>query len=436
VEDINAKHAYGPSSAPIAQGLVYDINAPHAFGPRESKRTYGSVSTPIAQGLVKIINAIDTKMVMSPKAQGLVSNTHHSQTCMLKNCTHDRMSSGKGAKRTTSGSAGKKTTALDEAEGTWTTVTIRRKRTTRQADGRDNKSSDTGKLTLVANKYACLIKEDQIENNRKIMNVCKALLRTLHQHTVRKMISVKYARHPAQAGKLEKGRIGFKLPRIQKRRKMNPVENTGYPTSALDKGKIGVKPTRLEKRNKFWLQKKGGEMKFVYNNKVPIPHLAQLTTGFSTVSHKQTRPITTLSVVHHGSTQHNKTKRREKRKREHDTKDGKHQKLQENRKLEGKEQPDADKKTREKILTDCEHPNAKHYAIEKHEERLTVGDKKNLYIIRVDRNQKRISDPRADREKSNPAANFAGTLQGSGRRKILGCLEHSTPPTGKTATST
>jgi len=98
VEDINAQHAYGPSSAPIAQGLVYDINAPHALGLRESKR---SVSTPIAQGLVEIINAKDTKMVISPKAQGLVSNTHQSQTCMSKNCTHDRMSSGKGAKRTT-----------------------------------------------------------------------------------------------------------------------------------------------------------------------------------------------------------------------------------------------------------------------------------------------------------------------------------------------
>ena len=84
VEDINAKHACGPSSASIAQGLVYDINAPHAFGLRESKRTYGSVSTPIAQGLVVIINAKDQKMVMSPKAQGLVNNTHHSKTCMLQ----------------------------------------------------------------------------------------------------------------------------------------------------------------------------------------------------------------------------------------------------------------------------------------------------------------------------------------------------------------
>jgi len=115
VEDINAKHVYGPGSAPIAQGLVYDINAPHAFGLRESKRTYGSLSTPIAQGLVKIINAKDTKMVMCPKAQGLVSNTHHSKRCTPKKiCTHDRMSGGKGAKRTNSGSSGKKTTFSDE----------------------------------------------------------------------------------------------------------------------------------------------------------------------------------------------------------------------------------------------------------------------------------------------------------------------------------
>ena len=48
------------------------------------------------------------------KAQGLVNNTHHSKTCILKDCTHDRMSGGKGAKRTNSGSAGKKMTFSDE----------------------------------------------------------------------------------------------------------------------------------------------------------------------------------------------------------------------------------------------------------------------------------------------------------------------------------
>jgi len=61
VEDINAMHAYGRTSAPIAQGLVYDINASHAFGLRESKpnamHAYGRSSAPIAQGLVYDINA-------------------------------------------------------------------------------------------------------------------------------------------------------------------------------------------------------------------------------------------------------------------------------------------------------------------------------------------------------------------------------------------
>ena len=114
VEDINVKDAYGPRSAPMAQGLVYDINATHAFGLRELKRTYGFVSTPIAQGLVEIINAKDTKMLMSPKAQGLVSNTHHSKSRMEKHCAHDRMSGGKTTKRHNSGSVGKKTISSDE----------------------------------------------------------------------------------------------------------------------------------------------------------------------------------------------------------------------------------------------------------------------------------------------------------------------------------
>jgi len=37
VDDVNAMHAYGRSSAPIAHELVYDINTPHDFGLRESK---------------------------------------------------------------------------------------------------------------------------------------------------------------------------------------------------------------------------------------------------------------------------------------------------------------------------------------------------------------------------------------------------------------
>jgi len=103
VEDINAMHSYGGNSAPKAQGLVYDINAPHALGLRESNpnamHAYGlPVSTPIAQGLVVIIKRKRPKIVMSPKAHGLVSNTHHGKKHMLKNCTHDRMSGGKAAK--------------------------------------------------------------------------------------------------------------------------------------------------------------------------------------------------------------------------------------------------------------------------------------------------------------------------------------------------
>jgi len=89
------------------------MNAAHAFGLRESKRTYGPVPTPIAQGLVEIINTKDTKQAMPPKAQGLV-NTHCNKTCTLKNCTYDRMSGGKGPKRSISGTAAKKTTFLDQ----------------------------------------------------------------------------------------------------------------------------------------------------------------------------------------------------------------------------------------------------------------------------------------------------------------------------------
>jgi len=63
---------------------------------------------------VEIINAKDTKMVMFPKAQGLVSNPHHSKTCTVKHQTHDRMSGGKTTKRQNSGSADKKTTSSDE----------------------------------------------------------------------------------------------------------------------------------------------------------------------------------------------------------------------------------------------------------------------------------------------------------------------------------
>jgi len=48
------------------------------------------------------------KIVMSPKAQGLMSNTHHGKKHMLQNCTHDRMSGGKAVKRSHSGATAKK----------------------------------------------------------------------------------------------------------------------------------------------------------------------------------------------------------------------------------------------------------------------------------------------------------------------------------------
>ena len=61
------------------------------------------------------MNTKDTKMLMSPKAHGLVSNTHHSKTCMVKHLTHDRISGGKMTKRHDSGSVGKKKmTSSDE----------------------------------------------------------------------------------------------------------------------------------------------------------------------------------------------------------------------------------------------------------------------------------------------------------------------------------
>jgi len=160
VEDINAMHAYGRGSAPIAQGLVYDINASHAFGLRESNRTYGCVSTPIAQGLVAIINAKDQKMVMSPKAQGLVSNTHHGKKRMMKNCTHDRMSGGKAAKRSTSGATAKKTTFSDETNHAAVSLTPKEDDSSRWV-------STLAPLTLLkaASKHAAKLNENRMMYN-------------------------------------------------------------------------------------------------------------------------------------------------------------------------------------------------------------------------------------------------------------------------------
>jgi len=48
------------------------------------------------------------KFVMSPRAQRLVSNTHHGYKHMLRTCTHDMMTEGKAAKRTNSGARPRK----------------------------------------------------------------------------------------------------------------------------------------------------------------------------------------------------------------------------------------------------------------------------------------------------------------------------------------
>jgi len=49
-------HAYGPKSTPIAQGLVEDINAKHAYGPRSAMMmitfiTFKSSLVPLFEGL-------------------------------------------------------------------------------------------------------------------------------------------------------------------------------------------------------------------------------------------------------------------------------------------------------------------------------------------------------------------------------------------------
>jgi len=84
-----AMHAYGRSSAPIAQGLVYDINAPHAFGRRESKpnamHAYGRSSAPIAQGLVYDINAPHTYRCRCRVVPTLVPKCHTTAVAPTKN---------------------------------------------------------------------------------------------------------------------------------------------------------------------------------------------------------------------------------------------------------------------------------------------------------------------------------------------------------------
>jgi len=69
-----------------------------------------------------------------------------------------------------------------------------------------------GKVTLVLNKYTCLIEKDHIEHDRKNILSCKVSLRILHRQHMRKMISVETARQPTS--ELDKGEIRLKLPRL------------------------------------------------------------------------------------------------------------------------------------------------------------------------------------------------------------------------------
>ena len=81
---------------------------------------------------------------MSPKAQGLVSNTHHSKTCMVKHCTHDRMSWGKTMKQQNFGSAGKKTTSSDETNHVIVSVLPTEEDSSQMSGGKRAKQTNSG----------------------------------------------------------------------------------------------------------------------------------------------------------------------------------------------------------------------------------------------------------------------------------------------------
>ena len=82
--------------------------------------------------------------MMSPKAQGLVSNTHHSKTCMEKHCAHDRMSGGKTTKRHNSGSVGKKTTSSDEINHSVVSLLPTEEDSSRMSSGKGAKRTNSG----------------------------------------------------------------------------------------------------------------------------------------------------------------------------------------------------------------------------------------------------------------------------------------------------
>jgi len=94
---------------------------------------------------------------MSPKSQGLASNTHHGKKRILKNCTHDRMSGGKAAKRSTSGSTAKKTTFSDKTNHAAVSLTPKE-------DDSSRWGSTLAPLTLLqaASKHAAKLNENRM----------------------------------------------------------------------------------------------------------------------------------------------------------------------------------------------------------------------------------------------------------------------------------
>jgi len=108
---------------------------------------------------------------MSPKAQGLVTNTHHDYKHRLKSCTHDRMSGGKAAKRSNSGVTVKKTTSLDETNHA--TVSL-----TPTEDDSSRWVSTLAPLILLkeASKHAVKLNEHRILYN--VSDVTKAAMVT------------------------------------------------------------------------------------------------------------------------------------------------------------------------------------------------------------------------------------------------------------------
>jgi len=102
---------------------------------------------------------------MSPKAQGLVTNTHHGKKHMLTHCTHDRMSGGKAAKQSNCVDTVKKTPFSDETNHA--TVSL-----TPKEDDYSRWVSTLAPLTLLkaGSKYASKLNE-----NRMLYNVSDAI---------------------------------------------------------------------------------------------------------------------------------------------------------------------------------------------------------------------------------------------------------------------